>query len=281
MKRFRELSLERGNELPWFPRYQVLIHSDGSVEWDGRAAIVEVGHRAWALSSDQVDALQQLLQQVRFTDYEDGCRMFRNQTPLPTIRILFEDGRELRMNTLRDWTDPAGTGAALTRFNALANAIDDIAGTEPYVRSPYPRDARNMSFWSLTLERGPCYGACPVYAVNVAFDGRVDWVGEMFVEAQGERSWTVPEGVVEKLRQSLVRAKFTELQDRYDNYCVTDCSSATITAEFVDGRTKRIYHYHGHWAESPEEQEILKRLEWLEKRIDRLLGTKEYIGKRP
>lgn len=274
---FRELVLERGNAFPWFPQYRVAIHADGNVEWDGQRQVVELGLRKWRLSPEQVEGLQALLEQIQLSQFDHTTQRFGDAAPLPTIRVVFEDGTELVKNTLDSWGKPDGTEHLVKQFNALADAIDEMAGTAPLVRPPHPVDRRALSFLNLTLERGACFGPCPVYAVNVARDGKVDWIGEMWTEAAGERSWIVSTDVVEKLRQSLLRAKFTELEDRYDG-CVTDQSSATITVQFLNGRSKRVWHYHGYWETSPEAQDIRKRLLWLENRIDRLLGTKQYIG---
>ena len=278
MKHFRELIIERGSDVPWFPRYRVLVRSDGAVEWDGKSAVVEVGRREWHLPPDRIDALQATLEHGRLSEFSHSSHREGEHPPLPTIRVVFEDGTEIVTNSLDSWMDADATATLLKRFNTVADAIDEIVGTARFVRTQPPAKMRSMSFLNLTLERGPCFGTCPMYAVNVGRDGRVDWIGKMFVEAEGERSWLVSDEVVEKLRQSLVRAKFADLEDQYDKYGMTDQSSATITVQFLDGRVKRVYHYHGHWTRSPEERAVVDRLTWLQNRIDRLLGTKEYIG---
>lgn len=37
----------------------------------------------------------------------------------------------------------------------------------------------------LAFSRGMYFGTCPVYDVNVFEDGRVEWLGEHFVEVTG------------------------------------------------------------------------------------------------
>jgi hypothetical protein len=49
------------------------------------------------------------------------------------------------------------------------------------------------------LERGPCRGFCPVYAVEVTRGGRVRWVGQRHVADTGRRERTVSASTVSAL----------------------------------------------------------------------------------
>ena len=53
---------------------------------------------------------------------------------------------------------------------------------------------------------------------------------------------------------------------------MTDAPSCNIIVQFVDGSSKSVKHYHGDFS-AP------KKLDALENRLDRLLGTAPYIGK--
>jgi hypothetical protein len=280
MKQFRELTLEREHELPWFPRYRLTVHADGKVDWEGRAGVAHAGQAQWQISPESIQALRHALERARFTEFSHRDHRFGDDPPMPTITLILDDGEVLRANALVIWGAVPEAPSIQKRFNALADTIDEVTGTAPYVRADNPTDQRPMSFTALTLERGPCFGPCPIYAVNVLSDGRVDWIGRRYVDAKGDHSWEIAVDAVEKLRQALLKARFNDFEDRYENLGITDQSSATITVQFANGKTKRVYHYHGHWVESPEENEIVGRLERLQKRIDSLLGTKAYIGKK-
>ncbi|HEY5653641.1 MAG TPA: DUF6438 domain-containing protein [Pontiella sp.] len=131
-----------------------------------------------------------------------------------------------------------------------------------------------MDFQEITLKRGPCFGPCPVYQVTVYSDGSVQWVGDSFVKEEGPRDWTIEKGQVDALRKALRRAKFKDFLDRYDNYNITDCASATIIVKFDDEEVKQVYHYFGYDTAPP-------KLNWLEKKIDEIAGTEPYVGSSP
>ncbi len=42
------------------------------------------------------------------------------------------------------------------------------------------------------LQRGPCFGSCPVYSLRIYADGRVNWKGEQNVQVAGEQTAAVP-----------------------------------------------------------------------------------------
>lgn len=125
---------------------------------------------------------------------------------------------------------------------------------------------------ALTLERGPCYGECPVYELTVSADGRVTWCGGMFTDAVGEREWTVPPAAIAALEVALARAGFTVLRASYDSFDVSCASSARLAVVYADGTEKTVDHYHG-------DMSAPQALTDLENRIDRILGTKAYIGR--
>jgi hypothetical protein len=123
----------------------------------------------------------------------------------------------------------------------------------------------------LTLQRGPCYGTCPVYQVSVSALGVVTWLGEMFVECTGPASWQLPGSRVAQIERALDRAGFLTFAAAYTKIDVTDSASCDILVEYADGWSKKVAHNHGDLA-APRELFLLER--WL----DCLIATGPYVG---
>ena len=93
----------------------------------------------------------------------------------------------------------------------------------------------------VTLERGPCFGTCPVYSLTVSADGRAIFDGIQFVDVQGEQTTTIPTEQVQELVEAILSADFFALQDSYA-VSATDLPSITTTVT-MQGRTKSVFHY--------------------------------------
>jgi len=66
---------------------------------------------------------------------------------------------------------------------------------------------------AITLARPECFGRCPIYAVTIHGDGRVDWRGEKYVEARGERHAWITRGQLEALAATIDRVDFFGLDE--------------------------------------------------------------------
>ncbi|WP_156119767.1 DUF6438 domain-containing protein [Leptolyngbya sp. KIOST-1] len=126
------------------------------------------------------------------------------------------------------------------------------------------------SIAQVILERGMCFGECPVYKVTLLANGTVTWLGELFVKTTGPASWLVPTTRVTDIEKALHQANFRSLADLYepDMTCQPSCK---ITVEYADGLFKTVDHDLGS-SSAP------KALVLLEKQLDKLIGTAPYIG---
>jgi Domain of unknown function (DUF6438) len=107
--------------------------------------------------------------------------------------------------------------------------------------SPTPLLSGVPADFQISLERGPCFGACPVYLLTVFADGTVAYEGRQFVAVEGSHTATLSPDEVEALAQAVLEADFFELADEY-TVQATDLPSITLTV-IMDGRTKGVYHY--------------------------------------
>jgi len=131
---------------------------------------------------------------------------------------------------------------------------------------------------AITLERTACFGSCPVYTISVTPSGQVSFEGRAHVRQLGTATGQIPQKQVEALLVELDRAGYFTFASRYamsEPACgryVTDLPSA-ISSATLGGRTKRIEHDHG--CGGPP-----GALAVLEKRIDEVLGSSEWVGNR-
>jgi hypothetical protein len=165
-----------------------------------------------------------------------------------------------------------------TRYLASAIALGfagRVAAQTPAadtVREPRPREYEAAD--SIVLERGPCFGTCPVYRVTIARSGDV-----RFVFLQGADSGKVRQRHVDpKKFGGLVRvtlfAHFFALPDKIEGpaYCpypLTDLPSADVSL-FLPNRRKKVADYGGcTWAPF-----ILRSIETA---IDEEAGTRRWL----
>jgi len=97
---------------------------------------------------------------------------------------------------------------------------------------------------TITLERGMCFGTCPVYTLTVSGNGTVIYDGQMYVPEIGVRHGTMNVTSFSLLMDQFESAGFFNLNDTYTRYSITDMPSATITIQNIH-QTKRVEHYHG------------------------------------
>lgn len=131
---------------------------------------------------------------------------------------------------------------------------------------PTPDDISDVV---VTIERGPCFGACPVYRLTVYGDGRVIYEGIRFVGVEGTRTATISEDKVRQLVTEFQKIDYFSMDDEYTHADATDMPSAT-TSITIAGQTKTVAHYHGDFS-APED------LATLEDRIDEIVSTDRWV----
>ena len=131
----------------------------------------------------------------------------------------------------------------------------------------------------LTLTRGPCFGACPMYTVTAWGDGRVEFEGRQFVEKTGTHTATVDAASVAALFAQADSIGFFDLPADITPANQAACGSAWTDMPGVETtvvwseRDHTVNHYHG-CPKAPAE------LTAFEERVDAVLGTARWIGRR-
>ncbi len=81
---------------------------------------------------------------------------------------------------------------------------------------------------TITLERTPCFGTCPVYKLTVHRSGQVEFEGKDHVQQKGSRRGRISSEDFGKLVKKIEEINFFSLNDRYDGKR-PDGSGVTVT----------------------------------------------------
>src|SRR4051812_14054201 len=76
-------------------------------------------------------------------------------------------------------------------------------------------NAKTPSISTVTFERTPCFGTCPVYKVNVNGNGDVKFEGIRNVDSVGTFSGHIDAAAVAQLSKAFEDAKYFSLQSNY------------------------------------------------------------------
>jgi len=164
---------------------------------------------------------------------------------------------------------------ALLVASALAFACARRAPEGPVVDSELTHQVSAAD--RVFLERGSCFGTCPVYTVSLDRSGVVRFEGRRFVADTGVFSAVVPPMRVDSLLAELEAGGYFRFADRYvagapgcERYA-TDLPTVIIEVR-AGGRTKRVEHDYG-CAGAPE------ALSAMERRIDEVAGVGTWVGR--
>jgi len=162
----------------------------------------------------------------------------------------------------------------MPRILALALALSCAAGHADAGSSPASApEPKSDAAVLATLERGACYGICPIYKLTVFADGRLEFDGTRWVKAHGTHTATLSKAQVAALRQAFAKAHYLALDDRYVCAGITDQSTVTSSFAPEAGHSKSVVHYRG-CDKAPE------ALDALEAAIDRIAKTERWVGTR-
>ena len=99
----------------------------------------------------------------------------------------------------------------------------------------HPHDMRSVD---ISLKRGSCYGACPVYEIRIQGDGSARYEGTTFVRTKGPEIVKIAPQMLTNLLESFDRAGFSTIDDRAFGVCF-DAPHTIITIS-IDGYTKTV-----------------------------------------
>jgi hypothetical protein len=153
-------------------------------------------------------------------------------------------------------------------------------------QSPPPKPRIALDF---KLRRTPCFGRCPAYTVEIAHDGKITWTGEKSVQVVGGAHAEIPAGDLRQLARAVEAAHFFDLDETgrpaspectrepdgtmtcssFVSFC-SDTSHAVITVTRAG---------EAHTVDDAHCNDDNPRLLELEQLIDRVAGTRDWIGR--
>lgn len=123
----------------------------------------------------------------------------------------------------------------------------------------------------ITLERGACYGTCPIYSAQISGDGTVIYNGVENVKIKGRKTFKIPKAKVQELTKAFESINYFTFKDKYETdergMRIADLPTAT-TSISLKGKSKKVVNYFG----APKE------LKELENKIDEIAGLKKLTG---
>lgn len=127
---------------------------------------------------------------------------------------------------------------------------------------------------TIRYSSSPCFGACPIYSVEVSPSGAVYFDGKQYTKVIGTQELTVDPSVYKKLQQELKTYRPETGANVKTTGCVqtaTDQPSAYFWWKRPDGTITRLSHYQG--CISPANAELNKLIE----KLPTLIGIEDLV----
>jgi hypothetical protein len=107
--------------------------------------------------------------------------------------------------------------------------------------SPGPLMMTNHGITEIGMERGWCYGSCPIYTLVLRNDGTFSYTGVKFVQRVGSFTGTVPVYSFNQLAQYIKDSGYMELQDGYGE--IGDDLDTVYTTVVMKGKRKVVMNH--------------------------------------
>jgi hypothetical protein len=118
------------------------------------------------------------------------------------------------------------------------------------VRDTHQLSLKRPSFDAVTMQRSGCYGPCPVYTVEISYNGKVTFKGERFVVFAGEHLGSTRPADLARLDQAIVDIGFFSLREQYqsgEDGCTTWATDNATVSILVStaSRQHQVTYYYG------------------------------------
>jgi ankyrin repeat protein len=124
----------------------------------------------------------------------------------------------------------------------LLLAAGSVVGPVAIGQEPFP-EVQDFNSVRFALERGRCFGSCPVYRVEILGDGTVNYTGTLFVAVTGQHTHHIPQEAVKTLLNQFRQADFFNFDPEYRAW-ISDLPTQTISLS-IDGRKMTVVNYGG------------------------------------
>lgn len=132
--------------------------------------------------------------------------------------------------------------------------ISTLVSCKPQEKKTTTTNAVEDTTLFLKMQRTPCYGKCPNYVVEIFNNGKVSYLGKMFVDYVGQHEANLSKSELDLIKTKINEINFFELKDKYDSPA-TDLPS-TIFEVTLNKQSKKITNRHN----GPPELKDLEKL---------------------
>jgi hypothetical protein len=253
------ITLERTACFGACPVYTITIYDNGDVVYNGKNFVPVKGEQKSQLDPATVAAMVKAFEDVGYFDWKGNYNQ-QIVTDLPSaITSVTANGKTQRI------VHYAGDHTAPIALPFLEQWIDDMTGSSAWTNAqPNIAGISNDGNAPLiTLQRGACFGACPVYSVAVYEDGTIVRTGIANVKPIGVSVLKADAAAVESIVQQATALGYFDWQDSYNKQVKTDQSTVTTSVQTSD-QTKQIVRYNG-------DPNAPVGLVWIEDSIDQVV----------
>ena len=262
------ITLERTACFGTCPVYTVTIYDDGRVVYNGTNFVDVEGEQTIQIEPETVEEAVKVFEDAGYFDWNDE---YMNMTVTDQPYVTTSVTRDGDTKTISHYYGDENAPLALTYVEAW---IDIIANTEQWVGQPptyYSFSTTGTSV--ITLDRGHCFGTCPVYQAVLYEDGTVMYMGFANVDMTGIHTGSIEPEVVAGLADDMKAEGYFGWDDEYLKQSVSDAATV-ITSLNWEGEYKRIVHYMG-------DDTAPQALTPLEDAIDKALEDAEWVAPEP
>jgi len=153
--------------------------------------------------------------------------------------------------------------------NTTLRELSELLKSETTPLKPTQKTIVDNAFRSIRIERGSCYGFCPMYSLEINQNGSVCFIGDMFVEKLGKHEWNIPKETTNVLNAAIKKFMFFDLEITHSNFQISDQPTCTVSVTLTNGESRTITQGKGTevW---PEELKLFQKV------IDKIAVA--YIG---
>lgn len=145
---------------------------------------------------------------------------------------------------------------------ACSTTKKGMSETDAYTE--FQNDSKDDSLFA-SIERGYCFGTCPVYKLQIYTDGTAVYEGIKNIEMSGVYIAQLTPEQMNRLIASAKSIGYMEFENEYDDPNVTD-KPTTTTSIVIDGKRKQVKRRHGFPREiigfEKTFDEIVAEVEW-------------------
>jgi hypothetical protein len=95
----------------------------------------------------------------------------------------------------------------------------------------------------ISMQKTACYGACPVYSVEIFDDMKITYLGGENVPVEGEQTGEISRQQLDELIEAFTDSNFFDYESDYMGH-VTDLPTTYIQFTY-EGRSKKVRDYYG------------------------------------